>query len=106
MNKFKIGITAIGYDCKEHLENVFKPWELVKEGFLYDFVESVHVGFTHGCFVETAQLGFPVMSTDGTIEFLKQKKEEGFIETLTMPLLTSVVKNSLKTDSKVLGSSQ
>jgi len=74
----KIGVTAIGYNCNEHLAAVLKPWMELKEACLFgNLIKSVHIAFTHGCFTETAQLGYPIISTDGTIEYLKALHELG-----------------------------
>lgn len=58
----KVAISAIGYECMEHLSNVLRPWENLRINGKLDFSLSV----AHGIFPETYQLGFPIESTDGS----------------------------------------
>jgi hypothetical protein len=68
-----IGITCIGYNCKEGLEQVLKPWqEIYFKPSLCPDIESVSVGFVHGCFEETYKIGYPLHSVDGTEDYAKQ----------------------------------
>lgn len=83
MRKFKIGITMIGYECQEQLEKVLPYWIRLKENPPANSrIESIKIGFTHGCFEETAKLGFPILSTDGTIEHLMKLKDTDSIDYL------------------------
>src|SRR3954464_3995690 len=59
----KIGVSAIGYECAEHLDKVLLPWFALQG-------EEVFLSVAHGVFPETAALGYPVYSTDGTVERL------------------------------------
>ena len=77
MNK-KIGISAIGYECKEHLWKVLQPWREVRSKYPNQFFISV----AHGVFPETKSLGFPIFSTDGTIEDLETCYNSGIIDSL------------------------
>jgi hypothetical protein len=77
MNK-KIGISAIGYECKEHLEKVLSPWRKLRLKYPNQFFISV----AHGLFPETSDLGFPILSTDGTIEDLENYYNSGIIDNL------------------------
>jgi len=82
--KYKIGITSLGYQCIEHLDKVFAPWRKVKQGALSNVIEEVHIGTAHGCFNETAAIGFPLYSTDGTIEKFQKLHKEGVIDYLNV----------------------
>lgn len=77
MNK-KIGISAIGYECKEHLWDVLAPWRSLRSKYPNQFFISV----AHGVFPETKDLGFPILSTDGTIEDLELCYNSGIIDNL------------------------
>lgn len=69
----KIGISALGYECKEHLEEVLKPW-------LSDKVNAeVIISAAHGVFPETHSLGFSTVSTDGTVQELLELERKGII---------------------------
>ena len=76
----KIGITAIGYQCEEHLEKVFEPWEKVKNGELKPIVEELYISVAHACFIETFIAGYPNDSTDRTMELFVKYRERGCIE--------------------------
>jgi hypothetical protein len=80
MSKFKIGITAIGYECAEHIDKVFNPWMEVEAGAVSDLIESVHISVAHGCFNETYKIGYPISSTDGTIKRFQELENSGFID--------------------------
>jgi hypothetical protein len=79
MNK-KIGISAIGYECKEHLWKVLSPWRSLRSKYPNQFFISV----AHGIFPETKDLGFPILSTDGTIEDLETCYHSGIIDNLNI----------------------
>jgi hypothetical protein len=70
----RVGVSAIGYECKEHLAKVLGPWSL-----LHDLAE-VFISVSHGVFPETASLGFPIYSTDGTCDKLLQLKKNGVLD--------------------------
>lgn len=74
----KIGINFLGYECKEFLPKVFEAW---KE---YQKEEEVYISVTHGIFPETHKLGFPIESTDGSIEELIKLYENGTINDLVI----------------------
>lgn len=79
----KIGISSIGYDSKELVEKCFLSWnELKKDKTIIPEIEDVKICFGHGCFEETYNLGFPIYSTDGTLELIKEQKELGVIDDL------------------------
>lgn len=79
MNK-KIGISAIGYECKEHLWDVLAPWRSLRLKYPNQFFISV----AHGVFPETKDLGFPILSTDGTIQDLEFCYDSGIIDNLSI----------------------
>jgi hypothetical protein len=79
MNK-KIGISAIGYECKEHLWKVLAPWRELRTKYPNQFFISV----AHGVFPETKSLGYPILSTDGTIEDLEICYNSGIIDSLNV----------------------
>jgi hypothetical protein len=78
----KVGISAIGYECAEHLNDVLAPWVELRKSCLtrYEFFISV----SHGVFPETHKLGFPLYSTDGTIARLNEKLAEKSIDNLVV----------------------
>lgn len=81
--KYRIGITSLGYQCVEHLDRVFDLWRKIKkEGVLSDVIEDVFISTAHGCFHETAKIGYPLFSNDGTIEKFEQLHKEGVIDQL------------------------
>lgn len=70
---FNIGITCIGYNCKEGLEQVLEPWSKIKkDSSLSPLINLVALSFVHGCFEETHKIGFPIHSTDGTEEYVRK----------------------------------
>lgn len=73
----KIGVTTIGYQCAEHMDKVLEPWLNLKE-------HEVFISASHGVFPETHTLGYPLLSTDGTIEKLEDYKAKGSIHDLTI----------------------
>jgi hypothetical protein len=79
MNK-KIGISAIGYECKEHLWNVLAPWRNLRSEYPNQFFISV----AHGIFPETRSLGFPILSLDGTTADLEMGYNSGIIDNLNI----------------------
>ena len=79
MNK-KIGISAIGYECKEHLWEVLSPWRELRTKYPNQFFISV----AHGVFPETKSLGFPILSLDGTIQDLELCYNSGIIDNLNI----------------------
>lgn len=91
----KVAISAIGYECMEHLSEVLRPWEDLRISGKLDFFLSV----AHGVFPETHQLGFGIESQDGSHDhiqdfpivdnfvFLKDPTYEKDIRNSTLPYL-------------------
>lgn len=79
----KIGISTIGYESKELIEQCFISWYKIKKDLsLVPQITDLKICFGHGCFEETAALGFPIYSTDGTCELINQQKDSGIIDDL------------------------
>jgi len=79
----KIGISSIGYESKELLEKCFNAWNEIKNNkSLCPEITDIKICFGHGCFEETYKLGFPLYSTDGTVELAKEMKLKGKIDEL------------------------
>jgi hypothetical protein len=79
----KIGVSCIGYESKDLLEKCLSPWNQVKtDKSLIPEIESLKICFSHGCFEETHQLGFPIYSTDKTHELSKEMQERSIIDDL------------------------
>ena len=72
-----IGITSIGYNCKEHIDKVLFSWNEIKKGAIKD---TVFISAVHACFKETFASGYPIYSTDGTIEAFKSYKKQAVID--------------------------
>ena len=71
--KINIGITCIGYNCKEGLQQVLEPWKRIKANpELAPSIGKLKIAFVHGCFEETFKLGYPLSSTDGTHELMTE----------------------------------
>jgi len=88
----KIGISAIGYECAEHLDKVLAPWIEFNEKH-----QNVIISTAHGLFPETASLGFPLLSSDATIIKLKAYEEKGLIKKfsiLTEPTFEKDIRNA------------
>jgi len=64
MNKLKVGITFIGYECMELMPRALAPWINIRKNRGIDEIDSLTISLSHGCFEETAKLGFPISSTD------------------------------------------
>ncbi len=75
----RIGILMIGYNCVEHLKKVITPWLSVRSE-LPELVSDVKICFTYGIFEETAKLGFPQISPDGTMDVLKELKDRKILD--------------------------
>lgn len=92
MNLPKIGISAIGYQCSEHLDKVLEPW--------IDFNKkhnNIIISVSHGLFPETEKLGFPIKSTDDTIEKLEAYLDKNLIDQfifLETPTFEKDIRNS------------
>ena len=70
-----IGITFIGYECMDLMPQALQPWmDLRKNPSLVEGIDSVFISLSHGCFEETAQLGFPILSTDGSHAWMMKQK--------------------------------
>jgi len=79
----KIGISSIGYESKELLSKCFVPWNEIRQNKqIIPEITDLKICFSHGCFEETHALGFPMYSTDGTIELAKNLKLNGQIDEL------------------------
>ena len=90
----KIAISAIGYECVEHLNKVLEPW-----GELKEHGHEVVISAAHGIFPETHQLGFPIESQDNSHKiipehplidnfvFLEEPTFEKDIRNATLPFL-------------------
>lgn len=77
----KIGISSIGYESKELLEKCFNSWNEIKNNKdLCPEITDIKICFGHGCFEETYKLGFPIHSTDGTVELANEMKLKGEID--------------------------
>jgi hypothetical protein len=77
MDKLKVGITFIGYECMELMPRALKPWQDIRNGCLkIDEIESVTISLTHGCFEETAKLGFSIRSKDGSAEWMAKEADD------------------------------
>lgn len=71
MDKLKVGITFIGYECSELMPRALAPWQEIRKNGGVDEIESLVISLSHGCFEETAKLNFPILSTDGSAEWMK-----------------------------------
>jgi len=81
----KIGISSIGYESKELIEKCFNSWQIIKNNLsLLPGITDLKICFGHGCFEETAALGFPIYSTDGTCELINQQFNDKVIDDLIM----------------------
>lgn len=92
MNFPKIGISAIGYQCAEHLDKVLAPWIDFNKKY-----NNIIISASHGLFPETEKLGFPIKSTDGTIEKLKEYETKNLINQfifLETPTFERDIRNS------------
>jgi hypothetical protein len=79
-----IGLHSICYNTEPTLVAAFAAWEKVKNGALKDLVENVYISVQVAAFPETVNLGYPVHSEDHTEEILKELKDEGVIDSLTI----------------------
>jgi hypothetical protein len=82
MSGISIGVVNINYDCAKTLDLAFNPWREVKDGALKGLVDNVWISSRHVCFPETASLGYPLHSTDGTIEKLDDLWADSVIDEL------------------------
>jgi hypothetical protein len=88
----KIGISAIGYECEEHLDKVLNPW--------FDFKSkhnNIYISVTHGVFPETHKLGYPIYSKDNTIQKLhkyENDKKIDYFQILDTPTFEKDLRNS------------
>lgn len=79
MIKFNIGVTCIGYDSKELLTKALLPWIELKR-YLPDNIEKLLISVSHGCFEETYKLGYPLLSKDGTHNYINSLKNDNLID--------------------------
>lgn len=92
----KIGISAIGYECAEHLDKVLEPWLLCKNK-IGETEDQFYISVAHGVFPETYKLGFPTLSQDGTIEKLQQYEKEkkiDYFQVLNTPTFEKDIRNA------------
>lgn len=80
MNKLKVGITFIGYECMELMPKALEPWINIRKNGGIDEIESLTISLSHGCFEETAKLGFPIHSTDKSHEWMKLQYSKGNVD--------------------------
>lgn len=70
----KVGITFIGYECMELMPRALEPWiSIRKNPSLVPGIQSLKISLSHGCFEETAKLGFPIKSTDGSMDWMMRE---------------------------------
>jgi hypothetical protein len=74
----RIGISAIGYECAEHMDEVLAPWLNLKK-------HQVVLSIAHGIFPETSALGLPAISQDGTMEKLEKLSQKHSISITETP---------------------
>lgn len=75
----RIFVSAIGYNCAEHLDDVLSAFMATKKMSKEILVGlEVTISVAHGVFPEIAQLGFPTHSTDGTENKLREYFEKGY----------------------------
>lgn len=81
MNKIRVGITFIGYECMELMPKALEPWfQIRNDSSLVPEIKDLWISLSHGCFEETAKLGFPILSTDGSAEWMKKAFDDGKID--------------------------
>jgi hypothetical protein len=79
----KIGISSIAYESKDLLSKCFTPWNTIKnDKSIIPDITDIKICFSHGCFEETHALGFPIYSTDGTVELAKDLHQSKQIDDL------------------------
>lgn len=77
----RVGITFIGYECMELMPRALEPWMRIrKDPLLVDGVKSLKISLSHGCFEETAKLGFPHYSTDGSHGWMLAMHNSGAVD--------------------------
>lgn len=77
-NKLRVGITFIGYECMELMPRALTPWFQIRaDPNLVEEIESLKISLSHGCFEETAKLGFPIRSMDGSADWMQKAKDDG-----------------------------
>jgi hypothetical protein len=70
----KIGISTIGYNSYDLLTKCYVSWQNLKQSY------DIKICFSHGCFTETNQLGYPILSEDNTHVLAKQMTDDGIID--------------------------
>lgn len=73
-----IFVSAIGYNCEEHLQKVLSCFLMLK-GIFSRVDKKVTISVAHGVFPEVHELGYSVHSSDKTEELLRIYKEEDMI---------------------------
>ena len=77
----RVGITFIGYECMELMPRALEPWMRIRQALsIVDGIKSLKISLSHGCFEETAKLGFPIQSTDGSQDWMQAQKEVGNVD--------------------------
>ena len=79
----KIGTISTCYETNETLGKCFLDWHYLRYNKLFG-IENVYSSVCHGCFEETAKLGYPIKSQDKTIETLNDFKDCHIIDDLTV----------------------
>lgn len=79
-NKLKVGITFIGYECMELMPRALAPWLDIRKNGGVDEIQSLEISLTHGCFEETAKLGFPIKSTDSSHVWMLGSFADGLVD--------------------------
>lgn len=73
----RVGITFIGYECMELMPRSLMPWFQIRaDPSLIPGIKSLKISLSHGCFEETAKLGFPIASTDGSADWMLKAEQE------------------------------
>ena len=79
--KLKVGITFIGYECMELMPRALEPWLCIRENpALVPEIQSLKISLSHGCFEETAKLGFPITSRDNSSQWMAMSKINGDVD--------------------------
>lgn len=70
----KIGISTIGYNSYDLLNKCYNSWNSLKDTF------DIKITFAHGCFAETHQLGYPILSDDNTHILAQELQDKKIID--------------------------
>ena len=72
----KIGLIASGYNCDQFLTDCLAGWKEFKDTGDDQLVCS----FIHNCFKENEELGFPLKSSDNTMQMFDDSFRDGFLD--------------------------